>query len=132
MNAMSAIAAACGLAAATLLSACASADYHYSQLVGKRHFRAPIDIYDASIVRIDGRDNSFRPALVDPGVRQVTVQGPPGGAGGIGAERTITLAVAPCTRYWLVAVKANPLDSDFTVRVDYQEPVSGCTPPPAS
>ena len=26
-----------------LLGACASADYHYSQLVGKRYFKAPID-----------------------------------------------------------------------------------------
>ena len=114
--------------AASLLAGCAS-DYHYSQLSGKRHFRVPIDTYPVSIVRVDGKDNTFRPALVDPGVRQVTVQGPPGGSGGIGLERTIALNVEPCTRYFLVAVKTNRLAADFTVRVDYQEQVGGCTPP---
>ncbi|MEP6740771.1 MAG: hypothetical protein ABJA61_10355 [Caldimonas sp.] len=114
------------------LTACASTDYHFSQLVGKRYFRAPIDTYSVSVVRVDGKDNVFRPALVDPGLRQVTVQGPPGGAGGVGEQRTIALNVAPCTRYYLVAVKTNTLASDFSVRVDYQEPVSGCTAPKAS
>jgi hypothetical protein len=121
------------LAAVTLLAGCASTDYHYSQLSGKRHFRVPIDTYSVSVVRVDGKDTMLRqPALVDPGLRQIVVQGPPGGTGGVGAERSIALDVAPCTRYYLVAVKTNPLASDFTVRVDFQEPVSGCTPPAAS
>jgi hypothetical protein len=67
-------------------------------------------------------------ALVDAGPRQITVQGPPGGTGGVGETRTFPLDVAPCTRYYLVAVKSNRLAHDFTVRVDHQEPVSGCTP----
>jgi len=116
------------LVAASGLSACASTDYHYSQLSGERYFRVPIDTYPVAIVRVDGKDNTFRPALVDPGLRQVTVQGPPGGAGGIGEERTLALEVASCTHYYLVAVKPNRLNSDFTVRIDHQEPVSGCTP----
>ena len=118
--------------AACALAACASTDYHFSQLYGNRYFRAPIDTYPVSIVRVDGKDNTFKPALVDPGLRQITVQVPPGGARGVGQERTLALEVAPCTRYYLVAVKQNKLDSDFTVRVDYQEPVSGCTPPRSS
>lgn len=119
-------------AAIALLAGCASTDYHYSQISGARHFRAPIDTYSVSIVRIDGKDNTFRPATVDPGLRQVTVQGPPGAASSIGEERTIALEVVPCTRYHLVAVKQNPLASDFTIKVDYQEPVAGCTPPKTS
>ena len=118
--------------AACAFAACASTDYHFSQLYGNRYFKAPIDTYPVLIVRVDGKDNVFKPALVDPGLRQVTVQGPPGGAGGFGNEKTLALEVAPCTRYYLVAVKQNKLDSEFAVRVDYQEPVSGCTPPPHS
>ena len=114
------------------LAACASTDYHYSQLVGKRYFRAPIDTYDVSIVRVDGKDTAFRPVLVDPGVRKIVVQGPPGGAGGPGQEREISLDVRPCTRYYLVAVRPNKLASDFDVRVDYTEPVGGCTAPAVS
>ena len=132
------------LAATGLLAACASTDYHYSQLSGTRYYRVPIDTYPVSIVRVDGQDvlqGSLRRvvvdradpyqrpfSLVDAGLRQITVQGPPGGAGGVGETRTVPLEIAPCTRYYLVAVKTNALASDFTVRVDHQEPVSGCTP----
>ena len=132
MSRISKIAPIGAVAAIALLAGCASTDYHYSQISGKRHFRAPIDTYSVSIVRIDGKDNTFRPATVDPGLRQVTVQGPPGGASSIGEERTIALDVVPCTRYYLVAVKQNPLASDFAIKVDYQEPVAGCTPPKTS
>ena len=131
------------LAATGLLAACASTDYHYSQLSGTRYYRVPIHTYPVSIVRVDGKDvlqgsllrvvdradpyqRQF--SLVDAGLRQITVQGPPGGAGGVGETRTVPLEIAPCTRYYLVAVKTNALASDFTVRVDHQEPVSGCTP----
>ncbi len=114
------------------LAACASTDYHYSQLLGKRYYRAPIDTYDVTIVRVDGKDTLLRPVLVDPGVRKVVVQGPPGGGQHLGEQREISLDVRPCTRYYLVAVRPNRLASDFDVRVDYEEPVGGCTPPAAS
>ncbi len=139
---------AAALASACALAACASTDYHYSQLSGARYHRVPIDTYPVSIVRIDGKDTLIGPlsrvrtegmeayqrpfALVDPGLRQVTVQGPPGATGGIGETRTVPLEIAPCTRYYLVAVKTNVLASGFTVRVDYQEPVSGCSAPHSS
>lgn len=139
---------AAALGAAFVLASCASTDYHYSQLSGMRYYRVPIDTYPVSIVRIDGKDTLIGPlshiraeskdayqrpySLVDPGLRQVTVQGPPGGVGGVGENRTVPLEIAPCTRYYLVAVKTNPLASDFTVRIDHQEPVSGCTPPRSS
>ena len=116
----------------TMLSACASTDYHFSQLYGKRYYRAPIDTYDVTILRIDGKDTLIRPALVEPGVRKVVVQGPPGGALHLGEEREIALDVRPCTRYYLVAVKSNRLASDFDIRIDYEEPVGGCTPPASS
>ena len=99
--------AAAVLGVATL-SACASTDYHYSQLYGKRYYRAPIDTYDVTIVRVDGKDTLIRPVLVDPGVRKVVVQGPPGGTCSLGEEREIALDVRPCTRYYLVAVQAEP------------------------
>jgi len=115
-----------------LLASCASTDYHYSQLYGQRYNRAPIDTYDVSIVRVDGKDTLIRPVLVEPGLRKVVVQGPPGGALLLGEQREIALDVRPCTRYYLVAVKSNKLASDFEIRVDYQEPVSACTPPASS
>ena len=114
------------------LAACASADYQYSQLYGKRYNRAPIDTYDVTILRVDGKDTLYRQVLVDPGVRKIVVQGPPGGASTWGEEREIVLDVRPCTRYYLVAVRPNRLASDFDVRVDYEEPLGGCKPPARS
>jgi hypothetical protein len=114
------------------LAACASTDYHYSQLYGQRYYKTPIDTYPVTIVRVDGKDTLLRPVLVDPGLRKITVQGPPGGGTSLGERREIALDVLPCTRYYLVAVRANKLNSDFDIRVDYQEPVGGCTPPPVA
>ncbi len=121
--------------AVAALAGCATAGggYHYSELLGARYFRAPIDTYPVIVTRVDGRSTPLRqsPALIEPGLRQVTVQGPPVATGDLGDTRTIALDVAPCTRYWLVAVKTSPLVRDFTVRVDHEEPVAGCTPRPA-
>ena len=117
------------LAVVALLAGCASSNYHYSQLEGKRYYRSSIDTHPVLIVRVDGSDTVFSPVLVEPGVRKVTVQGPPTATSRYGEQRTIELSVAPCTRYYLVAVKDNRLSNDFTVKVDYQEPVGGCTPP---
>jgi hypothetical protein len=111
------------------LAGCASTEYHYSQLYGQRYYKTPLDTYPVTIVRVDGKDTTLRPVLVDPGLRRITVQGPPGGASRLGEEREFALDVRPCTRYYLVAVRDNRLESDFSVRVDYEEPVGGCTPP---
>jgi hypothetical protein len=116
-------------AAVALLAGCASSSYHYSQLDGHRYYRSSIDTHPVQIVRVDGSDTVFSPVPVEPGVRKVTVQGPPTPTSRYGEERTIDLSVAPCTRYYLVAVKDNRLSNDFSVKVDYQEPVGGCTPP---
>jgi len=113
----------------TVLASCASTDYHFSQLYGQRHNRAPIDTYDVTIVRVDGKDTPLRPVLVDPGIRKVVVQGPTSGGSRLGEQLEIALEVRPCTRYYLVAVKPNSLAVNFDVRVDYEEPVGGCTPP---
>jgi len=112
------------------LSACASLDYHYSQISGRKYHVSEIDTYSISILRIDGRSTILHPTPVDPGRRMILVQGPPDGVSLEGRQREIALDVKPCTRYYLVAVKTTRLSSDFDVRVDYEEPVGGCTPPP--
>jgi hypothetical protein len=111
------------LLAAGALAGCSTP---YSQLSGQRYYKAPIDTYPLSVVAVDGEHWLREPVLVDPGVRQVRVQGPPTPARAHGSERTITLDVKPCTRYWLVAVKPNRLMRDFDVKVDHEEPVPGC------
>ena len=117
--------------AAAGLSGCAT-DYHYSQLSGRKYHVSEIDTYSISILRVDGRSTILHPTPVDPGRRMILVQGPPDGVSLEGRQREIAIDVKPCTRYYLVAVKNTRLSSDFDVRVDYEEPVGGCTPPKVS
>jgi hypothetical protein len=113
------------------LSGCAT-DYHYSQISGRKYHVSEIDTYSISILRVDGRSTILHPTPVDPGRRMILVQGPPDGVSLEGRQREIAIDVKPCTRYYPVAVKPNRLSSDFDVRVDYEEPVGGCTPPKVS
>jgi len=64
-----------------------------------------------------------------PGPRTITVQG---FAAPVDLQVTVDfpLDVKPCTRYYLVAVKQSLIQNDFGIRIDYQEPIQSCTPPP--
>lgn len=115
------------------LAGCATQDYHYSQLDGYRYFRTPIDTHPVLITKVDGRSTPpSTPVLVEPGPRLVAVQTYPSRLDHLGEEKTINLDVKPCTHYYLVAVKQNRVERDFDVKVEYEEPVPGCTPPPAA
>ena len=127
MNALSSIKLALTLSVAAGLTACVGFPQPFSQLYGSKYYKVPIDTYPVQIVSVDGRGTLNNPVFADPGLRQVTVQGPPDGAHRYGEQRSIALEVAPCTRYYLVAQKSSRLTSDFNVKVDYQEPIGGCS-----
>ena len=118
--------AALPLLAASLVG-CATLPQPFSQIDGHKYHPVPINTYSVQIVRVDGRDSLDSPTFVEPGVRQVTVQGPPDGVHRFGEQRTMELNVAPCTRYYLVAVKPNRLLSDFSIKIDHEEPIGGCS-----
>jgi len=132
MSALPSIKLAALLPLATALAACAGLPRPFSQIDGHKYHLTPIDTYSVQIVRVDDRDSLDSPVFVEPGPRKVTVQGPPDGVHRFGEQRVIDLNVAPCTRYYLVAQKPNHLMSDFTVKVDYQEPIGGCSSAVAS
>ena len=127
MKALSFFKLASSLSFAAACAGCAGLPAGYGQIYGHRYYQAPIDTHSVQIIRVDDRDTLDSPTYVEPGVRKVTVQGPPDGTHRFGEQRTIDLNVAPCTRYYLVAVKPNRLLTDFTVKVDYQEPIGGCS-----
>jgi hypothetical protein len=110
-----------GIAAAT--TACTTP---YSELYGSRYYRTPIDTYPLAVISVDGEHFLREPARIEPGSRRVTVQAPATPAQHLGKQQTVTLEVKPCTRYYLVAQKANRLSSDYAVKVDHEEPVPGC------
>ena len=114
------------LMASTLMSGCASSSFHGSYLVGERYNKATLDTYPVMILSVDGRSTTQRRVLVDPGQREVRVQAPavPGAPNETG---TLKLDVKPCFTYYIVAVRENRLAAAFTPKVDYAEPLGGCT-----
>ena len=100
----------------------------YPELLGQRYFVTNLDTYPVLISSVDGKGSLITPVVVDPGMRRITVQGTPGGSG-VSQLETFMLDVKPCMRYYIVAVKASPLASAFTPRIDYEELLAGCRPP---
>jgi len=117
------------LAAVAVLAGCASS-FHGSYLVGERWFKTSIDTQPVLILSVDGRDTTMRRVLVDPGLREIRVQAMPV-PGAPNETRTFTLDVQPCFTYFIVAVRESRIAADFTPRVDYAQPLAGCTPEPA-
>jgi hypothetical protein len=99
-----------------------------SELHGERWNRTNIDTYPVSIQSVDGSSSTTIPQYVAPGPRRLLLQTTPGGAGYSDTVAFI-LDVKPCMSYNIVAVKANPLDANFTPRVDHEMPLgSSCKP----
>jgi len=114
------------MTAATALAVAGCATPTFSYIDGNRWFRAEMNTYSVIVLDVDGVNYTRNPVMVDPGTRVIRVQGPPSPGFSYGETRTITLDVKPCTRYYLKAVKQNPLQQDFTPMVDYEESIPGC------
>ena len=122
------LSAAALLAGATLLAGCASS-FHGSYLVGQRYFKTNIDTQPVIILGVDNWDTTERRVLVEPGERVIRVQAMPV-PGAPQETGSLKLDVKPCFTYYIVAVRQNRMEAAFTTRVDYAEPLGGCTPPP--
>lgn len=108
------------------LAGCATTD-SFSYLEGRRYYRAQLNVYDATIISVDGSHYLLqRPVRIDPGMRKIVVQAPPAAGFSYGEQRTIEMNIEPCKRYWFAAVKKNPLAQDFEPKVDYVEDLAGC------
>ncbi len=116
------------LLAAALLAGCASTE-PFSYIQGQRWNKAELNTFDVTVIRVDGTDyvqHGYEPIRIDPGAHKIVVQGPRTAGFPYGQQRTLTLDVKPCTRYWLEAKKDNTLSQDFVPRVNYSEPIAGC------
>lgn len=128
MNARTISALGVALAAALAAGCANTTPPGRSELVGERYFLTNLDTYPVRIESVDGRSSTTVPQYVEAGTHRLTLQTVPGGAG-FSDVVAFTLEVKPCTRYFIVAVKQNPLDSGFTPRVDYEMPLGGsCRP----
>lgn len=119
----------CMAAALFGLAGCAT-QQPFSYIDGNKWHRAEMNSFSVLVLDIDGKSSLQHPVVVDPGLRVIRVQAPPGTRLGRGEDRSFTLDVKPCTHYYLKAVKKNPLLDDFEPMVDYETPIVGCNPNP--
>ena len=113
------------IATVAVLAGCSTTPFSY--IDGNRYFRADMNSYSVIVLDVDGRSDTRNPVMVEPGRHVIRVQAPAAAGFSYGETRAITLDVKPCTRYYLKAVKENPLKQDFEPQVDYVEPIVGCT-----
>ena len=99
---------------------------NFAYIDGNRYFQAEMNTHSVIILDIDGASHIRNPVMVEPGVRVVRVQGPAAPGFRFGQDRTLTIDVKPCTRYYLKAVTPNAISQEFTPMVDFEEPISGC------
>ena len=114
------------LTVAAVALAAAGCATNFSYIDGNRYFRTGLNTHSVIVLDIDGKSHIRNPVMVEPGVRVVRVQGPAAPGFRFGQDRTITIDVKPCTRYYLKAVTPNAISPEFTPMVDYEEPISGC------
>ena len=122
--------------AGAILGACATAPGGmYSKpyaIIEAERTRPAADTRPATVMKIDGRNVSLgKDDPVEPGMRsvEVSIPGPPGMSD---PDRdTLQIDAKPCTRYYLVAQKSNPLMTRPTARdwrafISSTEPINEC------
>jgi len=115
------------------LSACATWAPTWSEYNGSREYaRAEIHVAPTVIDAVDGQNPGPRGYYgsykVEPGQRTLSLEAPaisPGWKGGTTPQR-LTLEMAPCKRYYIIAHYDNPLGTTWTPQVSYVEPIAGC------
>lgn len=114
------------------LAGCASSE-PFSYLDGERWVKVEMDTYDTVILAIDGKSYSYNSRIrVDPGEHHIVFQTRPASGFSFSPRKELVLDVAPCTRYYFEAKRANAAQQDFEPRVNYREPIAGCGAAPSS
>jgi hypothetical protein len=108
------------------LAGCASSE-PFSYLDGERWVRVELDTYDTVILAVDGKSYSYNSRIrVDPGEHHIVFETRPAAGFSFSPRKELVLDVAPCTRYYFEAKRANAAQQDYEPRVNYQEPIAGC------
>ena len=109
------------------LVSCASSQ-PFSYLDGYRWNRAGLYTYDTLIAEIDGTSYAYNSKIrVDPGRHHIVFETKPVAGFSVNPRKALDLEVEPCVRYWFEAKRVNALTQDFEPRVNYKEPIAGCS-----
>ncbi|MEP7247505.1 MAG: hypothetical protein ABI885_28005 [Gammaproteobacteria bacterium] len=103
----------------------------WSELSGRRYSTGEIYQYrrPAIIEQVDGQGSFAQyPIKLEPGVHQITIQGPTRRAGG-GFLKTLSIDMAPCRIYYVNAQFKNNIEPEYEPVIDYVDSIAGCTVP---
>ena len=109
------------------LSGCASAPLSY--LYDQQVYRPQVlNRFPLRVLAIDGSFTSFRPVPISPGTHSLLLAAAPVAGFNIPPEKTYTMDIAPCTRYYIAAQRRSPLLQDWDLVVEETYPSGGCDP----
>jgi hypothetical protein len=112
--------------ATVLLAGCQTWGPTWSELSGDRYTRIDPDRRPAILIRVgDESIGTVTPYKVAPGTYRVVVQAPPW-RGFRGSEKSLTLDIAPCKRYYINAQFDNRVAPDWAPVIDQVETIAGC------
>ena len=109
-------------------SGCATYAPTWSEVSGDRYTRSIMNRYPALIINVDGTSYSraLYPIKVDPGPRDIRMQGVLPGWPSTFPDQTLALTLEPCKRYYLNSQFENPVQPRWTPVIDYVETIPGC------
>jgi hypothetical protein len=99
-----------------------------SYVDGNRYHRALLNRYPVRIISIDGDFSLQNPRQLSPGAHTLIIEARPVAGFRLPVQKAFALNIKPCTRYYLAADRDSPLTQDWSLAIDYDEPVAGCDP----
>src|SRR2546423_14205101 len=97
----------------------------WSELSGARYYRARMNREPAIIKSVDGRSYLNRVVKIAPGKHDIVVQSP-SRRGWRGSDRSMSVDIAPCQRYYINAQFVSGVGPDCDPVVAKVENIGGC------
>lgn len=117
------------MVATLLVAGCQTWGPTWSELTGDRYTTVDPDRRAAILERVGNESiGTILPYKVAPGTYDVKVQSPPWRRF-TGSEKTFSLKIEPCRRYYINAQFDNRVAPDWTPVIDYVETIAGCRMP---
>jgi hypothetical protein len=110
-----------------LLGGCQTWGPTWSELSGKRITKVEMNRLPVIIERVDDQGAfASHPIKIEPGKRELVLQGPTPARPGGSVLLPYTLVAEPCKRYYINAQFENPITNSWTPVIDYVEEIAGC------
>jgi hypothetical protein len=92
------------------------------------YYKAVLHRYPVFVEAVDGVSTAFRPVPIGPGEHRVRFGAPAVAGFSQPVEKTFTMTIQPCTRYYVAAQRPSAFSQDWDLVVEQTWPVAGCDP----